>query len=76
MARGFESKDVEFQQSEAGSRRTLRPAVTPEERERQEALRGVELALSRARADLARATNAVHRGMLEQFIHELEARLR
>ena len=33
MARGFESKDVEFQQSEAERPKSAKPALTPEERD-------------------------------------------
>ena len=75
MARGFESKDVEFQQSEAERVQVLKRQLTPEEQERLSQRRTVELSLSRARADLLTAKSPSHRRMLEQAITSLEARL-
>ncbi len=75
MARGFESKDVEFQQAEADRRRIPAPSLTPAERERAARRRSVELALTQARHDLAAATSPIHRHMLEQGIAELERQL-
>jgi len=76
MARGFESKDVEFQQAEAADRGGApRRSLTPEERERAAQRRSVELTLTRARSELAAATSPVHRQMLEQGIAELERQL-
>ena len=49
MARGFESKDVEFQQAEAEREKTFGPALTPEERDAQSKRGTIELALTRAR---------------------------
>ena len=76
MARGFESKDVEFQQAEADRLRSnsARPA-DPAERDAQGRRRTVELALLRARSDLVTARAAPHRRMLEQAIDALEAQL-
>jgi hypothetical protein len=75
MARGFESKDVEFQQAEAERRRAPGRSLTPAERERAAQRRSVELALTQARRDLAAATSPIHRHMLEQGIAELERQL-
>jgi hypothetical protein len=75
MARGFESKDVEFQQSEAERAQTLKRAISPEERERLARRRTVELSLLKARADLKAVSSAPHRRMLEQAIAALEAQL-
>jgi hypothetical protein len=75
MARGFESKDVEFQQAEAERRGAPRRALTPAEREHATRRYSVELALTRTRRDLAAATSPVHRRMLEQGIAELERQL-
>jgi hypothetical protein len=75
MARGFESKDVEFQQAEAERRSAPRRALTPAERDRAARRHSVELALTRARRDLAAATSPIHRQMLEQGIAELERQL-
>jgi hypothetical protein len=75
MARGFESKDVEFQQAEA-QRRTVRVrARSPEEREAFERRQTLELSLARAESDLAAARSAIHRRMLEQAIASLRERL-
>jgi hypothetical protein len=77
MARGFESKDVEFQQAEAEAQRT-KPYVqerTAAERDALARRRGLELALARAEADLAAATSFAHRRMLEQAIAALRERL-
>ena len=76
MARGFESKDVEFQQAEAAERgRPGRRALTPVERDDRSRRRTLELAVTRARAELAGASSPHHRRMLEAAIADLEARL-
>ena len=75
MARGFESKDVEFQQSEAERTTMKSRALTPVERDALERRRSIELSLARARAELASAGSAAHRRMLEQAIHYLEQQL-
>jgi len=72
MARGFESKDVEFQQEEAARQRTLGRGLTTTEREVLARQRTTALALASARADLAKAVNPVHRHMLEQKIAALQ----
>jgi hypothetical protein len=76
MARGFESKDVEFQQAEAERQKTLGPALTPEQRERESRRKTLELALARARADRAGARSDAHRRMLDHAIAALESELR
>jgi len=75
MARGFESKDVEFQQAEAERRQAARRALTPDERAASDRRRAVELSLARARAELATARTAAHRQMLTAAIASLEERL-
>jgi hypothetical protein len=75
MARGFESKDVEFQQAEAERLQTVRRALTPEERAAAERRRTLELSLMRAKADLASARTGGHRQMLVQAIAALERQL-
>jgi len=77
MARGFESKDVEFQQAEAervkekGSRE-----LTSEERSARSRRKTIELSLARARADLNKARSAAHRDMLTRAIATLEGQLK
>jgi len=75
MARGFESKDVEYQQAEAARGRASGRAMTPAERDDAARRRSLELALARSRGDLAGAKSPAHRRMLEQAIADLERRL-
>jgi hypothetical protein len=75
MARGFESKDVEYQQAEAERARTAGRALSSAERDEAARRRSLELALTRSRSELATATSAAHRRMLEGAIAELERQL-
>jgi hypothetical protein len=75
MARGFESKDVEFQQAEAERAKTFGPGLTPQERDAQVKRGTIELALARARADLEVARTPAHKRMLTQAIAALEHQL-
>ena len=75
MARGFESKDVEFQQAERERARPLGPALTPEARAAQARRRTIDLALARAKADLAVARAPAHKRMLAAAIATLEQQL-
>ena len=75
MARGFESKDVEYQQAEAERAKSLGPELSVDEREAQAKRRTIELAITRAKGDLASARSPAHRTMLEQAIASLEAQL-
>ena len=75
MARGFESKDVEFQQAEAERAKTLGRALTPEEREARTRRQTLELALTRARGDRDAARSPAHRRMLDHAVAALEAEL-
>jgi hypothetical protein len=75
MARGWESKSIEAQQEEAARSRTTRPALTERERAIEDRRRTLELARRRTADDLARATAASHRAMLEQALTALDAQL-
>lgn len=75
MARGFESKDVEFQQAEKERGKQLGRALTPEERDALAKRQTLALALARAKADLAAARTPAHRGMLAAAIETLERQL-
>jgi hypothetical protein len=75
MARGFESKDVEYQQAEAERAVTVRRPMTPAERARETRCATLQLALARARGDLAAARSAAHAQMLRQGIAALEREL-
>ena len=75
MARGFESKDVEFQQAEAERVKTLGQELSAEERERKSKHQSLALALARVRADLAAARTPAHKKMLADAITALEQQL-
>jgi hypothetical protein len=75
MARGFESKDVEFQQAERERGTQLGRALTPEERDAQAKRQTIALALARAKADLAAARAPAHKRMLASVIETLEQQL-
>jgi hypothetical protein len=78
MARGFESKDVEFQQAEATREKTARRTLTPLNEAEREALarrQTLELSLARVRSELAAARSDAHRRMLERAIASLEAQV-
>jgi hypothetical protein len=77
MARGFESKSVEFQQEEAQRRRELkreRP-MSAEARVRSQRRLTLELARARAAADLTHAQLPAQREMLKRAIAALDAEL-
>ncbi len=76
MARGFESKDVEFQQAEAERRTTIAaPVQSAAERERTAARRTIELALADVRQRREAARAAAHQRMLDEAIADLERQL-
>lgn len=75
MARGFESKDVEFQQAEAERAKTVGPALTPAQRDARTKRRTLELALAKVRADRAAARSEAHRRMLDEAIASLQIEL-
>jgi len=76
MARGFESKMVEFQQEEAQRKRSNAAGLSAEEQAAAGRRASLELARRRAVADLERATAPAHRKMLEQAIAALDEQLR
>ena len=75
MARGFESKMVEFNQEEAARGRSAAPRLSEDEKVRRVRLEGLELARARAAADLARATAPAHRKMLEQALAAIDQQI-
>jgi hypothetical protein len=76
MARGFESKQVEFQQEEAARGRSVKgPALSETQRIRVEQERALQLSRKRAADDLSRATAPAHRLMLAEAIAALDAEL-
>lgn len=75
MARGFESKQVESQQEEAARPKVSAQRFSPEEAERIDRRRTLELSRARLRADLQRATVPAHRRMLEQALAAIDQQL-
>jgi hypothetical protein len=75
MARGFESKDIEYQQSEALRERAAGRGPTAAEHAENGRRGSIELALTRSRVDLENAKSPAHRKMLEQAIEALERQL-
>lgn len=78
MARGFDSKNVEEQQSQAAERSEsssdgARP--TPEEIERKRKRASLELVLTKIRNDLQNSTEPRHRQMLELALKDMEKKL-
>jgi len=75
MARGFESKDVEFQQAEAERAKTFGRDLSVEERDRRSRRQTIELALAKARADLSGARTPAHKKTLTDAITALQQQL-
>ena len=75
MARGWESKSVESQQDDAQAKRETRKALTPDERERLDRRRTLELAVARTQAELQAACHAAHRDMLRLRLEAIQAEL-
>ena len=76
MARGWESKNIESQQEEASNRRPAGAKLTPADQERMARKNSLELARTRAAADLEKATAPAHRRMLEQALAALDDQLK
>lgn len=75
MARGWESKSVESQQDEAAAQRTVRPALSAADAARLQQRATLQLARTRALADLQGACRPAHRAMLESAIADLDMRI-
>lgn len=77
MARGWESKSIEEQQEAAAQRKAsaAAPPVTADEAARRQQLDALQLSRARVLADLQRACRPAHRGMLEQALSDIEAKI-
>jgi len=76
MARGWESKSVEQQQDAMLERsKPARPALSPEQRERDRKRQGLLLARSHLSRRFEAAANPRHRQMLTDAIAELDRQL-
>ena len=76
MARGWESKAVENQQQDARSATTPAAGVDPAEAARRAERATLQLARTRALADLQQACAPAHRAMLEAAIRDLDEKIR
>src|SRR5437879_1724959 len=76
MARGWESKSVEAQQSEASDKPAeSRPRLTPEAAARMRERETLRLSRQRALQQLERVVNLRHRLLLESELAELDQKL-
>jgi hypothetical protein len=78
MARGFESKSVEYQQEEAQRSRTQKKdrPLSEEERARVQRRQTLELARARTAADLGRAAAPAQQQMLKRALAALDSELK
>jgi hypothetical protein len=78
MARGFDSKSVEYQQEEAARSRDDRKGrpLSEEERARLQRRQTLNLARARTSADLSRAASPAQRHALERALAALDAELK
>lgn len=76
MARGFESKSVESQQEEAQRSKTMKPAMSEEEKDRQSRKAVLELALAQTQAEIVAACRPAHREMLKLRLEAIQAQIR
>ena len=75
MARGWESKSVEDQQQAAQGRQPAKSAAPPPDAHAAERAT-LQLARTRALADLQQACAPAHRAMLEAAIRDLDEKIR
>lgn len=75
MARGWESKSVEEQQSAANTQIESKQRLTPQQAARKQAREAVELSRRRVLQQLQSVENPRHRQMLEMALSELDERL-
>jgi hypothetical protein len=76
MARGWESKSVEDQQSEAAAEtKQYKTQLTADEIKLKQQMQGLELSKQRVQQQLLSATNAQHREMLRLALAELDRKL-
>ena len=76
MARGWESKSVESQIEDAGSRADRGQALTPEQREIQAKRASLDLSRRRVLQELQATRSAVRRTALEQALAFLDEEIR
>jgi len=75
MARGWESKSVEEQQSVAANQAEPKQRLTPEQAALKQAREALELSRRRVLQQLQSIQNPRHRQILESALSELDSRL-
>lgn len=76
MAKGWESKSVEEQQSEARDlQKPAKPRMTAEQIAQKQSRNGLELSRQRVMQQLQAACNPNHRNMLERALADLDEQL-
>jgi hypothetical protein len=77
MARGFDSKSVEEQQSMALAEKAKKPKETlsPEQQAAKRQRANLELQKKKLQGDLASATNERHKAMIEAALKDVEAKI-
>jgi hypothetical protein len=75
MARGWESKSVEEQQSQARTPSTHGPRLTPEQKARQRQIESLGLSRKRVLQQLATIHNPRHRALLQAELASLDSQL-
>jgi len=75
MARGWESKSVEEQQSQASTPTHRGPSLTPAQRARQRQVEGLTLSRKRVLQQLATVQNSRHLDLLQAELASLDAQL-
>jgi hypothetical protein len=75
MARGWESKSVEEQQSAADAQPQSKQRLTPEQAARKQQEETIHLSRRRILQQLQSAQNPRHRQMLESALADLDSRL-
>lgn len=75
MARGWESKSVEEQQSAASRQVESKQRLTPQEAAQRQEREAIELSRRRVLQQLQAVQNPRHRQMLENALSELNERL-
>jgi hypothetical protein len=75
MARGWESKSVEQQQADREQTGSVRPELSPAQKERNRQRDGLQLSRQRLLQQIQSSTHPRHRQMLEQSLTEINRQL-
>ena len=75
MARGWESKSIEFQQDDARSKAEPKHHLTPQERDLESRKQALQLARSRTLQQIHSTENPRYKDLLEQALQGLDQQL-